>query len=437
MRRLWRIIFIMFLIAIPFSLKAQVFVKGNVIDANTGEPLVGAHVYDSDSYNGTATDMHGHFMLVLSPGNHTLVFSYIGYRIDTKLIYVVEGKGSNLEDVTLNPVIYELKSLVVEEYRSPDKLIKLARKHYYKVNSEYHTESEQFYRWITSHNENPVHLAEAVYTVNEKEKEVLWKLNEGRMVNSVKNQYLPRIFYMNLIDILRKFNLFDELLGISGPLADNWRYVYDYRIVRRSYLDTLEVYQVAFKPKKNRMDLFRGSVYIETNHFNVVGADIYIPKFRDPYVLKYDKSIIHKGDFKFDDTSVWYRFRASPIPIKGKEKKYAWLTYTSDISIITNFEARLHYTRSQMVAQNLDKSDYHIKSTLITHCHSVSFKYRFKNFELNRKNASNDSDFIDELKKTTYNPDYWRNLARFGVSEIKNQTLSYFKKDGIIKFSTN
>lgn len=58
----------------------QRIVRGFIRDADTFEALVGASVYDPDTRQGLPSNSEGYFDLSVSPGPHTLYFSYIGYR---------------------------------------------------------------------------------------------------------------------------------------------------------------------------------------------------------------------------------------------------------------------------------------------------------------------------------------------------------------------
>ena len=74
-----------FLIA-GMSIQAQTYeIRGIVVDADTQEPLPGAVVYDQANYNGTATDLEGHFRLTgLKSGKTVLTFSYLRYKTEEK-----------------------------------------------------------------------------------------------------------------------------------------------------------------------------------------------------------------------------------------------------------------------------------------------------------------------------------------------------------------
>ena len=58
---------------------AQTTVKGQVVDAETGEPLVGAAIMVEGTSQGTVTDLDGHFVQSVAP-NATLLFKYVGFK---------------------------------------------------------------------------------------------------------------------------------------------------------------------------------------------------------------------------------------------------------------------------------------------------------------------------------------------------------------------
>jgi len=437
MRRVKCVPVFLFLLLISIhELYAQAIIKGLVKDAGTGERLIGAHVYDTETYLGTITNEKGEFEFQIPEGQHQLIITFIGYKSEKRSFFAEAKRMIKMDDILLKPVIYQLKDLVVTEYKNPEKLIRLARKHYRRVGVDLHFEVDQFYRWITSHDSIPVHWSEAVYTLNENKNDNWWKLREGRMASNENAPQLPRVFYIDLIDMLRNFNVFEKLLEVPAPLSESWNTFYDFKIIRRSYLDSLEVYQIGITPKYGEMNLFRGSVYIETRNFNIVAADIYIAKFRNPDVVQYDRSVIHKGRFEFENTSLWYHFRAAPISVNKEENQKYWLPISSDAILLTDLDARLQFNKKQRIEQNLNKSKYHITSRLITQCHSTSFRYRFKHFRIHKKEATKNSNFISELRKKVYHPDYWSNMYRFGVGKLDEKTVKYFKIDGKVKFST-
>jgi outer membrane receptor for ferrienterochelin and colicin len=63
------------------GIQAQQFtISGYIKDAQTGELLIGANVYDSITYQGTITNSYGFYSLTLPAGEHNIMYSFVGYH---------------------------------------------------------------------------------------------------------------------------------------------------------------------------------------------------------------------------------------------------------------------------------------------------------------------------------------------------------------------
>lgn len=79
-------------------------IKGQVVDASTGEPLMGATVQPVGGGNGTATDLNGEFSLDIPNSVKSLTVSYVGYASQTVaavngIKVVLESQGEQLDEV--------------------------------------------------------------------------------------------------------------------------------------------------------------------------------------------------------------------------------------------------------------------------------------------------------------------------------------------------
>ncbi|MCC8187435.1 MAG: carboxypeptidase-like regulatory domain-containing protein [Bacteroides sp.] len=78
---------------------AQITVRGQVVDADSGEPLIGAAITVEGTTQGSITDIDGNFTQSIAP-NATLVIRYLGYKDYTKKI---TGSGTvNLGKIELS-----------------------------------------------------------------------------------------------------------------------------------------------------------------------------------------------------------------------------------------------------------------------------------------------------------------------------------------------
>lgn len=80
---------------------AQTTVKGQLVDSETGEPLVGAAVMVEGTSQGTVTDIDGYFKQSVAQGG-TLVFKYVGFK-DLKKKITQKGASVDLGVIKMDP----------------------------------------------------------------------------------------------------------------------------------------------------------------------------------------------------------------------------------------------------------------------------------------------------------------------------------------------
>ena len=92
-------------ILLCFESIAQTTISGKIIDANTGEALIGATVIYGKG-QGTATDFDGNYSFKLHKGERNLKVSYVGYKEISKTITVAE-RPQNID--------FKLKTILLNE----------------------------------------------------------------------------------------------------------------------------------------------------------------------------------------------------------------------------------------------------------------------------------------------------------------------------------
>ncbi len=96
------------------ALAQQGTLAGLLVDAETGEALIGANAIVKGTAIGTATDVDGRYRLQVVAGLHALVFSYIGYLPATvEEVEVLAGEVTRI-DVALQPEAIGIDEVVVE-----------------------------------------------------------------------------------------------------------------------------------------------------------------------------------------------------------------------------------------------------------------------------------------------------------------------------------
>lgn len=116
----------------PFKLKLTIFItlltvsvsaqtlRGIVVD-NENNPLAYANVYEKNTTNGSTTNQKGEFKLDLSPGKHTLVFSYVGYEQLEKEVFIQKGQNQSIIVVLKGKILQQVE--IVSDNRDMAKAI--------------------------------------------------------------------------------------------------------------------------------------------------------------------------------------------------------------------------------------------------------------------------------------------------------------------------
>ncbi len=116
--RILKMVIVFIIFGMLFSaVNAQVSkgrIIGRLVDAETGEPMIGANVLIEGTMMGAACDLEGKYIIAnVPPGMYHLIISMIGYaRTTVKNIVVTPGEVSKV-DASLKPEIIETEGVVV------------------------------------------------------------------------------------------------------------------------------------------------------------------------------------------------------------------------------------------------------------------------------------------------------------------------------------
>jgi hypothetical protein len=110
MRAKFKILFVLILACTGFTVSAQkITISGYVKDADTGESLIGATIYNTNHKVGAITNNYGFYTLTLQKADTLgMVFSYIGYLPQTKKIAVSKDVVININLLTSNNSLDEV-----------------------------------------------------------------------------------------------------------------------------------------------------------------------------------------------------------------------------------------------------------------------------------------------------------------------------------------
>ncbi len=105
----------------PLQAQQKSVFKGVITDATNGNPLVAASIkVEKDFSTGTISDREGRFSILIEPGTHTFVISFVG--METELFTLTLEPGESIEkDFQLLPLWQELEEveIMVSKFEKP------------------------------------------------------------------------------------------------------------------------------------------------------------------------------------------------------------------------------------------------------------------------------------------------------------------------------
>lgn len=114
MIKLKNVLSILFAI-VAFQMLAQdSFIRGTVIDGETGEALIGVAVVIDGTTNGSPTDLDGQFQIKADPGTYNLTVSFISFtKVSITDVVVKEGEVTALGTISMNSAAQQLDAVEI------------------------------------------------------------------------------------------------------------------------------------------------------------------------------------------------------------------------------------------------------------------------------------------------------------------------------------
>lgn len=293
----------------------QFILKGKVTDAETGDPIAFASVFQKGKTSGITTDFEGNYFLQVPSLADSLSVSYLGYSTQSKVLTKEVNQTLNFQ---LRPVAFELGTFVFEAGENPafevirkavekqkvyDKrsLDTYQTKNYTKIEIDIDNLSEDFnqrksvrsvtavldsIRQLTNEEGEkilPVFFSETVssfYYRNNPElrKEVIEKtkvtgvgITDGSTTSQITGSVFQEYnFYKNWLSILNK--------DFISPIAEGWKTYYDYDLLEDVLVGQDSCYKLQVYPRREQDLAFTGTIWIKKSDYSLKQVDLTIPK---------------------------------------------------------------------------------------------------------------------------------------------------------------
>lgn len=101
------------------------FLRGTILDGDTGEGLIGAAVYKEGTQIGAIADFDGNYSLALEPGMHNIVFQFVSYQSQTVTEVEIKSEEVTALGITLSSITEQLDEIVITAEQIKDNEVAL------------------------------------------------------------------------------------------------------------------------------------------------------------------------------------------------------------------------------------------------------------------------------------------------------------------------
>ncbi|MCC6570100.1 MAG: carboxypeptidase-like regulatory domain-containing protein [Chitinophagales bacterium] len=327
-------ILILFLF-VCYSVSAQSFIEGRVVDAKTKEAVGYANIYIKGTTIGTTTDDTGYYQLRIDAWKDSISAAYLGYneltlplkktarqRVDFEIQpsenmlaeAVIVANRESMEDYLIRKILenkdrndkrslenysYEYYSKIELDIKNlSDKFMdrKLLKPFQFVFNNiDSTSEEEPFLPIMLSEN-----ISDFFYTNKlNKKREVIKASKISGMNDASFSEFLGATYqdiniYDNAYDILQK--------QFISPIANSCKTFYRYRVIDTLVLDNIVHYKMMFEPKTKGDATFLGSLIVSENNFAIKSIQLRMA----PHVnINFIKRIELNQDFEWADNQGW------------------------------------------------------------------------------------------------------------------------------------
>ncbi len=312
------------------DVSAQI-VEGKVTGSDSTS-LPYATIYEKNTTYGVATDFKGNYLMQLSPGEHTLIYNFIGYEPVEKNINIKKGERLTI-NVTLPKSAIQINEIeiVANKFDKAKKIMSKVRKKrkiyqnaiknyeckiYVKTSIEKETtvtdsilkanakNDKDFKTFLKRENMNLIeYIAKSYFKRPQKYKEQILayhNFSEDRPVDFTQGASAnfdygekqiaptlnfitnPYVFYD--INLMTGFDFYKNLIEIPtltdqplvSPIAYNSGNYYKYKFATSFYENGKKIDKIEVIPRNNASALFHGYIFIEDSTSALISVDLFI-----------------------------------------------------------------------------------------------------------------------------------------------------------------
>jgi hypothetical protein len=377
-----RILILISFFCLQFSGYAQTFVLSGKITDSKNNPLSFASVLVKGTTIGTNSNVDGFYTLRLKPGQYEIIFQYVGYKRESKMLNLDADKSFN---AVLQSDNYQLKEVQITAGEDPAyavirQAIKKRKTYLNQVNSY---TCRAYIKGLQRLNQIPKNLGKllkittgenpldssllGVIYLSESESKYHYRKpdDEKEIMYSSKVSGDNKAFSFNQLSDM-KFNFYENLVKIDGlsdrpfisPINENAFFSYRYKLLGTTFEDGKMINKIEVTPKRKTDPCFHGTIYIMENNWRIHSVDMYLTKdakidFVDTLEIRQLHAPV-KGDSLWMPVSFNFGFKFKFLGFKGNGYYNA---VVSDYDLSPTFPKKFFKNEILKVEDEANKKD--------------------------------------------------------------------------------
>ena len=316
---------LLYAITVLFSVVSLAQVRGKVTDEK-GNPLPFVNIFEENTYNGTTTNEQGRFEInIKTPGNHTLLFQYLGYKTAKQVVtldktpveieVVLVEENIILNEVVINPKDNPANEIIRNAIKNKkDNSAKTARytadfysRGIFRVKNLPKTILGQkldfFDEIIDSTRSGILYLSETVSRITFQKPD---KMKEEIIASKVSGR--DNGFSFNNASSAN-FDFYDNYLefdaNVVSPIADNAFNYYRYQFEGSFFTENRQqINKIKIIPRRETEPVMSGYIYIVDDTYAIYAVDVNFTgtQIQNPAL----NTLALKQNFSYNsDTKVW------------------------------------------------------------------------------------------------------------------------------------
>ena len=236
-------------------------VRGQVLDAQTGESLPSANIRIEGTYRGTITNAEGVFEIAIQEIPAELVFRYIGYESQR---HTITDRSVEQIEVRMQPTTYQMPELVVTDENPAIGIMRCVIDRKQERRTLISSYSAEAYTRFTGSNDT------SIVAIVETLSEVFWDKEQGmrELIKSRRQTLnLGTELTLDMPAVLFMANLYDDniplvgynFVGVTHPDALD---IYRFSLQGARLMDDRLVYDISVAPKSRLSTAFSGEIAV-------------------------------------------------------------------------------------------------------------------------------------------------------------------------------